>query len=82
MKEQFLTWLNRLLVADVFLVLFGFFWLAIAALGRSMNIPLGLDLWYKLWQPLFNPAIGLLFLGAILTWLIGKITPKIASKSR
>jgi hypothetical protein len=82
MKEQFLTWLNRLLVADVFLVLFGFFWLAIAALGRSMNIPLGLDLWYKLWQPLFNPAIGVLFLGAILTWLIGKITPKIASKSR
>lgn len=82
MKEQFLTWLNRLLVADVFLVLFGFFWLAIAVIGRSMNIPLGLDLWYKLWQPLFNPAIGILFLGAILTWLIGKITPKIASKSR
>lgn len=82
MKEQFLTWLNRLLVADVFLVLFGFFWLAIAVIGRSMNIPLGLDLWYKLWQPLFNPAIGILFLGAILTWLIGKIMPKIASKSR
>jgi hypothetical protein len=82
MKEQFLTWLNRLLVADVFLVLFGFFWLAIAVIGRSMNIPLGLDLWYKLWQPLFNPAIGILFLGAILTWLIGKITPKIESKSR
>lgn len=26
MKEQLLTWLNRFLIADVFLVFFGFFW--------------------------------------------------------
>jgi hypothetical protein len=80
MKEQVVTWLNRLLVADVFLVLFGFLWFAIAVVGRSVGIPLGFDLWYKLWQPLFNPAIGILFLGAILSWLVTKISQKLASK--
>ena len=76
MKEQFITWLNRLLVVDVFLVFFGFLWLAIAVVGRSMGIPLGLDVWYQLWQPLFNPAIGILMLGAILSWLIKKVSQK------
>ena len=79
MKEQFLTWLNRLLVVDVFLVLIGFFWFAIAVVGRSIGVPLGFDLWYKLWQPLFNPDIGILFLGAIVSWLINKIAQKFNS---
>lgn len=79
MKEQFLTWLNRLLVIDVFLVLFGFFWFAIAVVGHSIGVPLGFDLWYKLWQPFFNPAIGILFLGAILSWLVSKISQKLDS---
>jgi hypothetical protein len=77
MKEQLVTWLNRLLVADVFLVIFGFAWFAIAVIGRSIDIPLGFDLWYKLWQPLFNPAIGILFLGALSSWLINKISQKL-----
>ena len=79
MKEQIVTWLNRLLIADVFLVLFGFIWFAIAVLGRYLNIPLGFNLWYQLWQPLFNPAIGILFLGAFATWLINKIANKFNS---
>ncbi|ACK65672.1 conserved hypothetical protein [Rippkaea orientalis PCC 8801] len=74
MKEIVLTWLNRLLVADVFLVMFGFLWFAVAVIGQSIGVPLGFDLWYKLWQPLFNPAIAILFLGAILSWLINKIS--------
>lgn len=81
MKEQFSTWLNRLLIADVFLVIFGFIWFAIAVLGRSMGIPLGFDVWYQLWQPLFNPAIGILFLGAILSWVTTKLFQKFGSKS-
>lgn len=80
MKEQFLTWLNRLLVADVFLVIFGFLWFAIAVVGHYLGVPLGFDIWYKLWQPLFNPALGILFLGAILSWLINKVSEKIESK--
>jgi hypothetical protein len=80
MKEQVVTWLNRLLVADVFLVIFGFFWFAIAVAGRSFGVPLGFDLWYKLWQPLFNPAIGILFLGALLSWGLNKISQKLEAK--
>ncbi|MDJ0650133.1 MAG: hypothetical protein QNJ60_15690 [Xenococcaceae cyanobacterium MO_188.B19] len=79
MKQQFFTWLNRLLVADVFLVLFGFLWFAIAVIGKYLDIPLGFDLWYRLWQPLFNPAIGILFLGAIASWLANKVSEKLNS---
>jgi hypothetical protein len=67
MKDKFLTWLNFILVADVFLVLFGFAWLAVAAIGQATGVPLGLDLWYKLWQPVFNPAIGILMAGALIS---------------
>ncbi|GBF78771.1 hypothetical protein [Aphanothece sacrum] len=81
MKETFLTWLNRLLVADVFLVLFAFLWFAVAVIGHSIGFPLGFDLWYKLWQPVFNPAIGILFLGAFLSWLIGKISKQFDTNS-
>jgi hypothetical protein len=76
MKELFLMWLNRVLVADVFLVIFGFLWFAIAVTGHFLGISLGFDLWYKLWQPLFNPAIAVLFLGAILSWLVNKIAKR------
>lgn len=79
MKETIVKWLNRILIADVFLVLAAFLWFAIAVIGRSLNIPLGFDLWYQLWQPLFNPAIGILFLGAICTWLINKISSRFGS---
>jgi predicted permease len=80
MKEQFLSWLNRLLVFDVFLVIAGFFWFAIAVMGRSLGINLGFDLWYQLWQPVFNPAIGILFLGAFLSWGINKLSQKLTTK--
>ena len=79
MKQQFFTWLNRLLVADVFLVLFGFLWFAITVVGKYLDIPLGFDLWYRLWQPLFNPAIGILFLGAIASWVANKVSEKFNS---
>lgn len=80
MKEQIILWLNRLLVADVFVVLFGFLWFAIAVVGRYLNIPLGFDLWYRLWIPVFNPAIGILFLGAFITWSVSKISQKLGSE--
>lgn len=79
MKEQIVVWINRLLMADVFLVFFGFFWFAIAVIGHYLNIPLGLDLWYRLWIPVFNPAIGILFLGAFATWAINKISSKFSA---
>lgn len=80
MKEKFLRWLNLALVADFFLVLVGFGWLAIAVAGRALHLPLGLDLWYKLWQPVFTPAIGILMAGSILTGLIDWISKRLNSQ--
>ncbi|AFY38410.1 hypothetical protein Lepto7376_2112 [[Leptolyngbya] sp. PCC 7376] len=73
MKEQFTVWLDRFLVADVFVVLFAFFWFAIALIGKSSGVNLGWDIWYSLWEPVFTPAIGILMLGAILSWVVKKI---------
>ncbi|MBD2098205.1 hypothetical protein H6F90_24355 [Trichocoleus sp. FACHB-591] len=81
MKDNLLKWINLALVADLFLVLFSFFWLAIAVIGRSAGVPLGLDLWYKLWDPVFTPALGILMAGALVSgaasWISQKLNPKI-----
>ncbi|MGB3532719.1 MAG: hypothetical protein WBA13_04285 [Microcoleaceae cyanobacterium] len=79
MKAQVLKWLNRILVADVFFVLLSFFWLVIAVVGRGFEIPLGLDVWYQLWEPVFTPAIGVLMGGAILSGLISWISKRFFS---
>lgn len=76
MKEKLLLWLDRALMADLFLVLASFFWFAIALLGRSANISLGLDLWYQLWEPVFTPAIGILMLGALGNGMIRQIVKR------
>jgi len=80
LKDQILKWLNTLLVANVFFVLFAFAWFAIALLGRSFKVNLGFDLWYQLWQPVFTPAIGLLMGGAILSGIISQISQRLKSQ--
>jgi hypothetical protein len=82
MQEKLLNWLNWILVADVFLVLLGFVWLAIAAMAEGMGLNLGLDLWHKLWQPLFNPAIGILMGGAILSGIISWVSRQLSPSTR
>ncbi|AHB89419.1 hypothetical protein NK55_10900 [Thermosynechococcus sp. NK55a] len=59
--------INWLLVADTFFVLASFGWFVIALAGRSFELPLGFDLWLRLWQPLFMPAIGLLMAAALIS---------------
>jgi hypothetical protein len=80
MKEQFVKWLNRILIFDVFLVMAGFFWFALAVIGESTGIPLGFKLFQRLWLPLFNPAISILIAGAILSWVISKIQERWSPK--
>lgn len=79
MKDTILTWINRILVIDVFFLFAIFIWLMVAYLGKSNDIDLGLDLWLKLWTPVFNPAIGILMLGAIVSgvtnWLSKRMNP-------
>ncbi len=77
MKDKLLNFINIILVADVFLVLISFGWLAIAVIGRNVQIPLGLDLWYKLWEPVFTPAIGILMAGAIVSGIISWVSRKL-----
>ena len=73
MKDKFLNWLNVALVVDTFLVILSFLWLLIALAGRAAGVPLGLDIWYQLWEPVFTPALGLLMAGALLSGLSRQI---------
>jgi hypothetical protein len=77
MKEQFWRWLNGLLVANLFFVLACFAWLAIGLVGRSVQIDLGLELWYKLWTPVMQPAIGILMAGALISGASSWISQKL-----
>jgi hypothetical protein len=77
MNDRLISWLNQLLMVDVFLVLLSFFWFAIAVVGRSLGVPLGLDLWYSLWEPVFTPAIGILMAGALLSGLISWVSKRL-----
>ncbi|MBD2628099.1 hypothetical protein [Trichormus variabilis] len=77
MKDKLLNWLNLLLVADVFLVILGFVWFAVAVAGKASGINLGLDLWHQLWIPVFNPAIGILMGGALLSGITSWVSKKL-----
>jgi hypothetical protein len=81
MKEKLSNWLNTLLVADFFLVLLGFAWFVVAVAGEATGVNLGLDLWHKLWMPLFNPAIGILMAGALISGAISWISRKMVKNS-
>jgi hypothetical protein len=80
MKDKALSWLNTALVIDLFLVLASFGWLAIAIVGETTGIPFGLSLWYKLWEPLFMPAIGILMAGALMSGAIGWVGKRLSDR--
>ncbi|MFN5514740.1 MAG: hypothetical protein ACK5CA_08315 [Cyanobacteriota bacterium] len=73
MMSTLLVWLNRFLVLDVFVVLFGFLWFIGALAGEAGGFSLGYDLWLQLWIPVFQPAISILILGALGNGLAKKI---------
>ena len=51
-------WLDRLLVADVFLVIGGALWFLSAVICEARGLHQPLALFQTLWDPLFMPAIG------------------------
>ncbi|MDX2273223.1 MAG: hypothetical protein NW237_14920 [Cyanobacteriota bacterium] len=61
--------LDRLLIANIFLVFGGFVWFVFSVSGAFLGIPLGYKLWIQLWLPLFQPALGILMAGAIVSGL-------------
>ncbi len=80
MKDKILKWLNFVLMLDLFFVLLSFFWFATALVGRATDVPLGFDLWYRLWEPVFTPAIGLLMAGSLVVGLVNWVSTKLSAK--
>jgi hypothetical protein len=79
MKDVISRTISWILVVDLGLVLMAFAWFVAAVLGRSMNLNLGLDLWYSLWNPLILPAISVLMAGAIASGVVGWLGRKFGS---
>ncbi|MEB3275523.1 MAG: hypothetical protein VKM92_01035 [Cyanobacteriota bacterium] len=63
--------LDSLLVVDVFVVIAGALWFGVAVLLHSQQIEAPLNLFQRLWEPLFTPAIGLLMAAALLSGALG-----------
>lgn len=63
--------LDRLLVADVFLVLVGALWFLAAVVLHGWHRDGALELFQRLWQPLFTPAISLLIAAALISGALG-----------
>ncbi len=76
MMEQISRIISWLLVVDLAVVLLSFGWFLAAVVGRSMNLNLGLDLWYSLWNPLILPAISILMAGAIASGIVGWLSKR------
>ena len=63
--------MDTLLVVDVFVVIAGAIWFAVAVTLHSQHIEAPLELFQRLWEPLFTPAIGLLMGAAMLSGALG-----------
>jgi len=62
---------DAVLVVDVFVVIAGAVWFAGAVTLHSQKIEAPLELFQRLWEPLFTPALGLLMGAAILSGVLG-----------
>jgi Mn2+/Fe2+ NRAMP family transporter len=63
--------MDTLRVVDVFVVIAGAIWFAVAVTLHSQHIEAPLELFQRLWEPLFTPAIGLLMGAALLSGVLG-----------
>jgi hypothetical protein len=63
--------MDTLLVVDVFVVIAGAIWFAVAVTLHSQHIEAPLELFQRLWEPLFTPAIDLLMGAALLSGVLG-----------
>jgi len=69
--ELLKRWLDRLLVADVFVVIAGALWFLTAVVCEARSIHQPLAVFQQLWEPLFTPAIGLLMAAAVISGVLG-----------
>ena len=64
-------WVDTLLVVDVFVVIAGAMWFGVAVVCHSRGVEAPLNLFQRLWEPLFTPAIGLLMAAALISGGLG-----------
>jgi TRAP-type C4-dicarboxylate transport system permease small subunit len=74
MIAKIVSLINNLLTFNFFFVLLSFAWFMIAIIGKYTNLPLGMQVWQSLWEPLFLPAISVLMGGAILSGTVSYLT--------
>ena len=68
---------DKALIADFFFILFALGWLgAGVGLKSATGVTSLLDAWLALWQWVFQPAIGVLMLGALVSGGIGWLREK------
>jgi hypothetical protein len=73
MISKIISLINNLLTFNVFFVILSFAWFIVAVIGQYTNIPLGMQVWKSLWDPLFLPSISVLMGGAIVSGTISYI---------
>ena len=69
--------LNKFLVFDFFFIVFALVWLITGVLAdKAFGWSGPAELWFSLWTPVFQPAIGILMLGSIVTGTVDNILDK------
>ncbi|MCU0528483.1 MAG: hypothetical protein MUD04_03100 [Cyanobium sp. Prado107] len=71
MLQRLRAGLDLLLVANVFLVIAGALWFGVAVVCHSRHVEGPLELFQRLWKPLFTPAISVLMAAALISGLLG-----------
>lgn len=68
---------DKVLIADFFFICVALAWLAAGVAEKgSLNSTRLLDSWYPLWTLLFQPALGVLMLGALVSGAAGWLRNK------
>lgn len=65
--------LDKVLIGDFFFILLALLWFGVAIGLSASNVATGpLDAWYNLWKPVFQPALGVLMVGALVSGFTGR----------
>jgi hypothetical protein len=66
----------QILIADFFFILFVLLWFVAGLAQKATGSSQLLDTWYSLWNVVFQPALGVLMLGALMSGAAGKLSEK------
>lgn len=64
--------LDTFLMLDVLFIAAMFVWFVAINIGRAVGVELGLPLFQALWMPVIQPALGIFFLGVLVSFVQSK----------